>query len=67
MPKRAIESFAFQGDDGIPVVINSEDTYADDHDIVKSRPDMFRDTADDPVIEKATRGPGEKRATRRPE
>lgn len=74
MPKRAIEPFAYTGKDGI-TVISSDDVYADDHPAVKARPSLFRDLAEEPIIEaprrsapveQATKSPGEKRTTAKP-
>lgn len=73
MTKKARQSFAYQGKDGI-VVVSEDDAFADDHPYVKARPDMFGDLEDviqiqtnpkkasaAPVVESATAAPGEVR------
>jgi hypothetical protein len=70
MPKRVIEPTAIGDDDGFPMVILPEQIYADNHPLVKRRPDLFVDAFDTSTVidapgrsvEQATAAPGEKRA-----
>jgi hypothetical protein len=69
MTKKARQTFAKQGKDGLAVVVNEDDLYADDHPYVKAWPDMFGDFEElgfvhqapkrapkpaEPVVEQAT-------------
>lgn len=80
MTKKAFGTFAKTGKDGLSIVVNEDDFYADDHPYVKAWPDMFGDLDDVlhilkaparapkpvPVVEQATAAPGEVRETARP-
>lgn len=68
MPKKAFQSFAAQGKDGVVCVISEDEVYADDHPFVKRWPDMFGELEDVvriipavPPVETATAAPGETR------
>lgn len=70
MTKKAFQSFAKQGPDGI-VVVSEDDLFADDHPFVKAWPEMFGDHLDlmtvhenpsrSQPVEQATAAPGEQR------
>jgi hypothetical protein len=53
--------------------LNPNDPWHDDHPFVKANPDFFQAdpgravTSPEPPVERATRAPGERRTTRRPE
>lgn len=59
MPKRPIDTM-FVSIDRVEVLLNADDTYADDHRYVRARPELFRDIV---IIEQATAAPGERRAS----
>lgn len=70
MPKKAYASFAFQGPDGMAVVVSEDDIFDDDHPYVAAYPANFRDLMDavtvhaapkNTAVEQATAAPGEVR------
>lgn len=72
MPKRVSEPTAISDDDGFPVVILPDNVYADDHPLVKRRPDLFVDAFDmsqviaapsrSRGVDQTSAAPGERRA-----
>jgi hypothetical protein len=69
--KKAFQSFAKNGPDGVIVVVSEDDAFADDHPFVKKWPEMFGELEDvititskpskAPVVEQETAAPGELR------
>lgn len=64
--KRARQSFAKTGQDGLIFVVNEEDVYADDHPYVEAWPELFADLEDVSVIHRAPGAMGVEQATASP-
>lgn len=70
MPKRP-KSSVWVDVAGATTLLNAADIYADDHPLVRARPELFEDVmiigarVDDAPVEQATAAPGERRRTPR--